>query len=276
MELEISLPRSCQIYRTFFRVLAPLLVIAIGVFNPAPGQPALADGMYSYGSAGFDISFPQCGNVNVPDQITVTAPYQFAIIGVNHGRAFVPNDCLSSEIAYAASKGIPTAFVINLNSPGKGQPTYPAAQSGTDRACVAKGQACASYAYGWYAAQDAYNVTFAALQAVQSPSIPTSWWMDIESANYWSPDTSMNAQVIQGAIDFIQDNVPGGVMGVYSTQSEWNQIAGRKYQPGVPAWMAGAQSFAGARTMCSGTSFTGGPIGLIQYATRLLDIDYAC
>jgi len=232
--------------------------------------------MYSSGSAGFDFSFPQCGSVNVPDQVTVRAPYQFAIIGVNHGRAFVPNDCLSSEISYAASQGIPAAFVINLNSPGKGQPTYPAAQSGPDRSCSAQDQACASYAYGWYAAQDAFNVTVAALQAIENPSIPMRWWMDIESANYWSPDTSLNAQVIQGAIDFVQDNIPGGVMGVYSTRSEWDQIVGPNYQPEVPAWMAGARSFAGARTLCAGTSFTGGPIELVQYATRLLDTDYAC
>lgn len=270
------MPRPCQTSHTFISLLAALLMAAVVMFNPLLGQPALAAGTNSSGSAGFDISFPQCSNVNVPDQITVPAPYQFAIIGVNHGRAFVPNDCLSGEIAYAASKGIPAAFVINLNSPGKGQPTYPAAQSGTDPACAAKSQACSSYTYGWYAAQDAFNVTVAALQSIETPSIPTTWWMDIESANYWSPDTSLNAQVIQGAIDFVRDNIPGGVMGVYSTQSEWDQIAGRNYQPGVPTWMAGAPSFAGARTLCSGTSFTGGPIALVQYATRLLDIDYAC
>lgn len=270
------MPHVRGIHRTLSRILAAVLASATLMSMPWSGQPAFASAMYASGSGGFDISFPQCLNVSVPDQVTVSAPYEFAIIGVNHGRAFAPNDCLSSEIAYAASKGIPAAFVINLNSPGNGQLTYPAAQAGADRACSAKGLACLSYAYGWYAAQDALNLTVQALRSTEDSSIPTSWWMDIESANYWSSNPSLNAQVIQGAIDFVQDNIPGGVMGVYSTPSEWEKIVGRSYQPGVPAWMAGARSFAGASAWCSGTSFTGGPIALVQYATRLLDIDYAC
>lgn len=94
--------------------------------------------------------------------------------------------------------------------------------------------------------------------------------------NYWSPDTLLNDQVIQGAIDYFQARTDNPVIGVYSVRSMWNQIAGSHYQPGVPTWVAGALSLLSAPLYCSGTSFTGGHYVLVQHWTGLLDEDYAC
>ncbi len=268
--------RRCRRFRASVRLLSALLVVFTVMGIPALRLPAFADNLYASHSAGFDFSFPQCGSLNVPDQVTVNAPYQFAIIGVNHGRAYTPNTCLANQISYAASKGLTMAFVINLNAPRVGQATGSNASNTANSGCAADDLACSSYVYGWNAAQDAFNVTEQALLSVGDRSIPTGWWMDIESANYWSPNTALNDRVIQGAIDFVQQTIPNGVMGVYSTQSEWNAIAGSNYQPGVPAWLAGARSFAGAPSLCGLPSFTGGPVAIVQYATRLLDVDYAC
>ena len=259
----------------FHRALAlralPTL-IALSALVLGPGQAAFASDGYVSGTTGYDISFPQCTNVSIPDQVTVGAPYQFAIIGVNRGRAFTKNDCLAREYQYVASKGIPVAFVINLNSP-RGA-LY--GQINTASTCSPSDVACLNYNYGWSAAADSYSYTRQTLQDLGESTVPTTWWMDIEVANYWSPNTSLNAQVIQGAIDYFDEQVSGSTMGIYSVRSMWNRIVGSSYLPGVPAWLAGARSLAGASRFCNQTSFTGGPVTLVQYTTRFLDIDYAC
>lgn len=256
------------------RLLTALIVTVLASFVASP--PAHAESLYDSGSAGFDISFPQCSNVNVINQIVLDIPYEFGIIGVNQGRAFVPSKCLASEIEYVVSQGIPISFVINLNAPRGNTAPFGSGQIAFADGCAPGDDECAHYSYGWIAAQDAYRNTQQTLQSLGISSLPSKWWMDIEVANYWSANPALNDQVIQGAIDFIQQNIEGGEIGIYSTQSTWNAIAGRGYQPGVPVWQAGAKSAASASRLCMTTSFTGGPIELVQYATRLLDIDFAC
>jgi hypothetical protein len=53
-------------------------------------------------------------------------------------------------------------------------------------------------------------------------------------------------------------------------------IAGSN-RPNVPAWVAGASSLSNASSLCS-SSFTGGPVWLVQFFNRTLnyDQDYAC
>ncbi len=261
------------LHRTLVRrALAPLLA-AISLAALGPGPTAFASDLYTSGWTGFDISFPQCQDVTIPDKVGIGAPYAFAILGVNHGRAFTRNDCLADEYQYAAAQGLSIGYVMNLNSPrGTIGPNGQASGSG----CTADTPACQNYNYGWNAAQDAYQYTLQTLQSLGVADTPTTWWMDIEVTNYWSPDPSLNAQVIQGAIDFFQQEVEGATIGVYSVRSMWQTIVGGDYRPGVPEWLAGARSLAGASSLCGQSSFTGGPITLVQYATRSLDVDYAC
>lgn len=255
------------------RTLAPLLAaLALVVFGP--GQSALASDLYTSGWTGFDISFPQCQDVTIPDKIAIGAPYEFAILGVNNGRAFTQNRCLASEYQYAAAQGLSIGYVMNLNSP-RGTTTIDS-QVAARTGCLSDDATCLHYNYGWSAAQDAYQYTLQTLQSLGVSEDPTTWWMDIEIMNYWSPDRSLNARVIQGAIDFFQQEVDGATIGVYSVRSMWQTIVGASYQPGVPLWLAGARSLASASSLCSQRSFTGGPITLVQYATRYLDVDYAC
>jgi len=258
-------------------LLKPTILVAVTLLlSLVTSSTAFAASQPAPGSTGFDFSFPQCGDVNVPNKVAVGAPYQFAIIGVNHGKAFIPNDCLASEVEVAAAEGIPMSFVINLNAPRQTSSAGASDLTALQAICAPGDDACWNYAYGWSAGQDAYSYTEQTLQSLGETSVPLSWWMDIETANYWTADPSLNDQVIQGAIDFFQQTISGAVMGVYSAPSEWSTIAGPDYQPGVPTWLAGATSLAAASRLCSGTSLTGGPIALVQYATRRLDIDHAC
>lgn len=261
-------------HRSFaLRAFVPLLA-AVALVILGPGPTAFASDGYSSGWTGFDISFPQCQDVTIPDKIAIGAPYEFAILGVNNGRAFTQNRCLASEYQYAANKKLSIAYVMNLNSPRgtTGVDGRVAARTG----CLSDDATCLHYNYGWSAAQDAYDYTRQTLQSLGVSQDPTTWWMDIEIMNYWSPNRSLNARVIQGAIDFFHEEVDGATIGVYSVRSMWQTIVGASYQPGVPEWLAGARSLASASSLCSQKSFTGGPITLVQYATRSLDVDYAC
>jgi len=87
--------------RTFSRFFAAALgaaVLAAGV-----GSAAVALGRY-----GNDISWPQCGGA-------FPAKAGFGIIGVNGGRPFTDNPCLSEQVAYAKALSAAGRFDQALN-----------------------------------------------------------------------------------------------------------------------------------------------------------------
>jgi hypothetical protein len=98
------------------------------------------------------------------------------------------------------------------------------------------------------------------------------WWLDVETGNNWSTDTTSNAQVIAGALAAVR--AAGGSPAVYSTARQWAQIAG-DYAPGVPAWYATGAALGSPQPWC-GTSFTGGPVVLVQGGSGSFDGDAAC
>ena len=98
------------------------------------------------------------------------------------------------------------------------------------------------------------------------------WWLDVETMNYWSDDTNLNAQVVQGAIDELRRQ--GFAIGIYSTGYQWGVITGGVHL-GAPVWAAGASSAASAPSMC-GTGFTGKPVKVVQYPAGAYDGDYRC
>jgi hypothetical protein len=251
-----------------------ILSAAIFVLVLLPGQAALASGDYATNTTGVDISYPLCNRQNPAGAITFGATSQFVVIGVNGGRAFSQNRCFAAEYQAAVEQGLGVSFYINLGSP-RGQ-TAAYGRSGPQGTCTSSDALCFSYNFGWNAAQYAYSYVQQTSDSLDQALVPSPWWLDVEVANYWSSDTSLNDQVIQGAIDYFQNNVSGSAPGVYSIDSMWRSIAGASYQPGVPEWLAGAKSVVSASRLCLRASFTGGSITLVQYATQNTDVDYAC
>ncbi|MGH2461941.1 MAG: hypothetical protein ACRDIY_24050 [Chloroflexota bacterium] len=259
--------------------------------GPGGARPAYADVLDgpgvsgipigASGEVGVDVSFPQCGNLNVPTLASNGAPYTFAIIGVNHGRAFTQNTCLADEYQALSARGYGLGFVMNLNSP-RGQSLIQG-QQGPRGTCALDDLSCLSYNDGWNAAQDAYTYTLQTLANIGVTDLPRSWFMDIEETNYWSSDLSLNDQVLQGAIDFLSEatgfnlTVPSGsgtppVVAVYSVPAQWARIAGPSYQPAVVGWTTGARSLTTASRLCS-TSLVGGATQIVQHWNPSLNLD---
>jgi hypothetical protein len=254
------------------QLVLALLMVAIASLHPGK---ALADNVASpSGSVGFDVSFPQCvQDLGSFDQSPSGEPPQFAVIGVTGGRPFTQNRCLAAEYETVVGNGYAPSFYLNVSAPRN----LGSAQSWAvpDHPCDPGDTQCESYSYGWSAAQDAADYAQMAIASVGGPD-PTGWWLDVETGNYWSTDQSANDQVIQGALDYLVGNGNGATVGIYSVQSMWNRIAGLSFRPLIPTWLAGARSFGSAPRMCAPTSFTGGPVALVQVTIAGHDWDYVC
>jgi len=216
--------------------------------------PVAAQGIYLSGSGGVDISYPNC-TAKIPS-------VSFGVVGVTGGINFQPNNCLAAE----ASKFANLSLYANTGYPGQ---SYGLKYQNAPRACTASDLACLAYNYGYNAGQ--YAVNYAAGQGVSS----STWWLDVETMNTWTPDTAQNIQSLQGEYDALR---AGGIstIGVYSTTAQWGSITGG-WKNGLPGWGATTWTTAKqAAKYCTGHEFTGGPTWLIQYRGRTLDQDYAC
>ncbi|HLH73007.1 MAG TPA: hypothetical protein VKX96_06965 [Chloroflexota bacterium] len=280
---KVSLVLGCLIF-SLVGLLLPVSALAADldsattIDSSAVGQiassPEFAVEFPSSGAIGFDVSYPQCQASLTSNPPASTTAYQFAVIGITGGRAMTRNRCLGAEYQVAAGQGLPISFYLNVNYPRGAAVAY--GQDGPLGTCDNFDEQCISYTYGWNTAQDAYQNAQQTLQSLNVSDMPSIWWLDVEIANYWSPDPSLNDRVIQGAIDFFQQSVGNVTVGIYSVRSDWNRIAGASFQPGVPAWVAGARSLNGAGQLCAQPSFTGGPVALVQYANKQFDVDYVC
>ena len=221
--------------RVFSRVFAA--VVGAAVLAAGIGTTAVALGRY-----GNDISWPQCGGA-------FPAKAGFGIVGVNGGRPFTQNACLSAEWQWALSnKGAP-AYYMNLSNPGTTDPA------------------------GYGASAAAYALNYASSATGASSAVSHVWWIDVETANTWSSNQSQNVAVIQGALTYLKQHTAKAV-GVYSTGYQWGVITGG-VRLGAPVWAAGASSAASAPSSC-GTGFTGKPVKVVQYPAGAYDGDYRC
>ena len=244
--------------RHLWRTAAPLVSLVLGVVGLfSVVSSALADDAPA--TLGYDISWPQCEGFKTP----VERP-QFAIIGVNGGRAYTVNKCLKAQWAWAAKGNLPAAVYINLNHP---RTWTSQSESGPAGTCRSDDDWCLAYNFGYNAA--AFAVSHARSQGVS----PAFWWLDVETMNYWSSDTDLNAHIIGAAIDYFRERqLP---VGAYSTPYQWREIAGR-YAPGLPAWTAGAIGLEQAVTRCTSKyAFAGGQVALVQYVEEF-DTNYVC
>lgn len=229
-----------------------VLLVASGL-----GASASGSDIYPSGTTGYDVSYPDCGS-------TLPGSGAFGIVGATGGRAYTANTCFAAELSWAETAPAPPSAYMNLNyaigSTASNGNTGPA---GT---CGRKDKACIAYNYG-------YNAAAYAASLVPSSVTISTWWLDIETSNSWSTNTSLNVDVIQGAVDYWQTH--GATVGIYSTASQWQTIAG-SYAPGLPNWVASATS-ATANSFCSAShAFGGGTVWLVQYPSNGFDGDYAC
>ncbi len=227
---------------------------------------------------GYDISYPQCGK---PFPV---AP-AFTIVGVNGGRPFTANPCLSAELAWA---GQGTAFYVNTSSPGPARSTrWPTGQAAplpcaTPASPGADTTNCA-YDYGWNAGLDGYATAVAAYRSLGlappgATTTPTAnvWWLDVESANSWRSDPLLNVAALQGQVAALSASGAAGV-GLYSVAGDWKAITGNTTAFAVlPSWVAGPGSQTAALAVCGGPGFTGGGVALVQFPSAGFDGNVRC
>jgi hypothetical protein len=232
------------------RVFVALVLVML-----LPSAGAFASTTNPYTGAGADVSYPQCSSL--PAQ----GPGTFAIIGATGGKAFTSNTCLAQEVRWASEFGVPTSFYMNLNYPVGS--TASQGMSGKYGSCQHSDKLCQALNYGYNAATYAANQARAAGATINAP-----WWLDIETANSWSAQANLNADVIQGALAYFADQ--SITAGVYSTSSMWTKIAGT-YSPAVPNWVVAA---AGAS--CLTPIYAGASVWVVQNSSGASGGDQAC
>jgi len=269
--------------------LASLLLVFASL--TAAWLSVLVSGARAAYSAGYDISYPQC-HASFP-----TPPY-FGIVGVNGGRPFSANPCLGtgdgpSELVWPGmtvglSPVEPAQLYANTADPGpalsthwpNGQispkPCNTATNPGSDTA------ECA-FDYGWNAATDSYqdavnasiSLGWADSGATRTPGA-NAWWLDVETANSWTSNTSFNVDDLQGEVDYLS-SVGAPSIGFYSTALDWQTITGGTSRfAAYPSWIPGASSLVQAQGDCASPGVTGGRVALTQYPDNGFDGDYRC
>jgi len=261
-------------------VVAASLAIAalVAIAGPAAAAPSSDRGGGSGGAPktprGFDISYPQCG-----------APYPsnpaFAIVGVNGGRVFSVNPCLTSQISWGG--GGSAELYVNTGNPGPALSSFWPRGQTTPRVCDSANPDTADCAfdYGWNAAKQSFETAQGAYQQLGIATSPsaTVWWLDVETSNSWRQDVALNVAALQGEVAYLRDVAGVTRFGFYSTTVQWGTITGgSKVFAQYPSWGAGASSEKGARSLCTSTttSFTGGPLALVQYPFSGFDADLRC
>jgi hypothetical protein len=242
-------------------VLAAVLASSTIMASPLSSMAAPGVDPYSPGSSGFDVSYPQCGS-SLPNG-------QFGIVGVNHGRPFDQNPCLSSEYAHWTSH----ALYINTGYDPiytDSNHTTPACTSSSARVA---GTAAQKAAWAAGCSEASKSSAYAASVGATGPS---AWWLDVEVANSWSSSRlSLNRYTIRGIVDTLHQ-LSTAPVGIYSNSYMWSRIAGSFHPNGVSAdWYAtGTGSASSAKAYC-GTGFSGHPVWLAQFVTQF-DGNYAC
>jgi hypothetical protein len=227
---------------------------------------------------GNDISWPQCNKALPKGQA-------FGVVGVNNGLANNTNPCLSTQLAWASSSvggtGQPlTALYVNTANPGLSGSWWPSSNDygGTTvnspyGTCDHSDSVACAYMYGYGKAYDDANI-----RGISNPS-SYLWWLDVETINSWETNKAANTADLEGMAAYFQSI--GANIGIYSTSSQWNQIAGTTPPSSnlykLKSWLPGARSESNAKSFCSLAPLTGGgQVTLTQFVSKNLDYDYSC
>src|SRR4051795_3111492 len=171
--------------------------------SPATTVSAVKTATHLSAGWGVDISWPQCGPLGMP-----AVQPGFVIVGINGGRPFTDNVCLSREVSYARTRTGVAAY-LNIDAPRSGDAS----------------------AYGAKVALDG----LARVQRV-GLRLPVLW-LDVEVLNHWSTSGAVNVAVINGALRALEQR--GVTAGIYSSGAMWQQIT-RCARPNDPVWLATA------------------------------------
>lgn len=230
-------------------------------------------------ASGIDISWPQC-STELPE------PPGFAVIGVNGGLPDTTNPCLGSQLDWAggtaaAASGTPVPVYVNTADPGPGGSWWwPASNAYRGKQitnpyglCAGTPTAACAYMYGYAMAFDDAN-----LRGVPD-SAHRLWWLDVETLNSWSPDTTANTADLEGMTAYLEST--GAEVGIYSTGYQFGEIAGGissgSNLNNLKEWIAGADSTASAQANCAAVPLTpGGTITQTQFTESALDYNIAC
>ncbi|MGH9104829.1 MAG: hypothetical protein ACRDZX_03140 [Acidimicrobiales bacterium] len=245
---------------------------------------------YGAGATGYDVSWPQCYPKGSGRTQVLPRDPSFVVVGVNSGVIHGFDSCFDALAAWAGRNL--SVYMILQPAPSNSPPKE---MTGPRAYCARTSSQCQGYNWG-------YNWARADLAFVKAHRRdPKVWWLDIETAEGWPTSKrlqSVNAQIIQGAIDALRG--ASKVAGVYSTWYQWGEITGSYIPPGhIPIWVAGALTLNGkqfsAKAYCqralypgdpanyrsSSLGFAGGVPWLSQYGysnaeVHPVDPDYAC
>ena len=211
--------------------------------SPAPGVSAVKTATHLSAGWGVDISWPQCGPLGMP-----AVQPGFVIVGINGGRPFTDNVCLSREVAYAKTRTGVAAY-LNLDAPRSGDAS----------------------AYGQKVALD--GLARAQRAGLQVPVL----WLDVEVLNHWSTSGAVNVAVINGALRALEQR--GVIAGIYSSGPMWQQITGGA-RLNVPVWLAtSVTDYRQLPSYCD-AGLGGKPADMTQYVAydgrQLVDVDVLC
>jgi len=215
-------------------------------------------------NVGYDVGYPQCGG-------QLPAGAAFGIVGVNNGLPFSANPCLATQFAWA-QQSVPQ-FYMNTANPGTATTIFSwYGQKSPDPACGPSNEAACAFNYGFNAAKHAFEHA----QRQTGAAGKWSWWLDVETDNSWSSNTTLNQADLIGSFAFLRSQ--GVPVGAYSTAYQWGRITGSAQWPDVPVWVAGARNGGQAATWCGAdSSFTGGPVTLVQWVeSKVIDANHAC
>lgn len=249
------------------RSVSRLAVIAVAAGGLLAAGPALA--LVAANAHGYDVSWPQCGR-------SLPVDGDARVVGVTGGKPYDDgNPCLGDQYRWAvagAGGAAQAAFYVNTANPGPVSSVLDwYGQKSPNARCSRSDEAACAYNYGYNGARLAWSYA----QTKTGAAARHSWWLDVETTNSWSSDPSLNVADVLGAVAFLRSQ--GVPVGVYSTEWQWDHITGGAHLTDVSNWVAGAASGAQAASWCGpDSSFTGGPVVLVQWIEDDLDHDHSC
>ncbi len=260
---------SLTLFSSLVVIVSPTTALAARSWH----NPVSPSNTSSVSLTGNDVSWPQCRSSLPKGQL-------FGIVGVNDGLANNTNPCFTTELAWANTSTGGTgqdkaALYVNTANPGNlgvadwpttGTPNqYGTCSGGDDQACA--------YQYGW-------NIAELDAQTRIANNSPASfkWWLDVETDNSWETNTANNVADLEGMVNYFLS--VGGRVGLYSTASQWQQIAGTVNTSsslyGLDSWLPGSSSFNSAKSACALPGLSGGKTTVTQYVSRRVDYDHSC
>lgn len=250
--------------------LAVLVALAAFAFaRQGPRGPAVPPvSHYPPGAPGWDVSFPQCGRQGPP-------PGSFGIVGLNAGRPFTVNPCLSREWGWANGLPAPSLYVNAAYARVYERHLTPACRSVVPVTITDPKERRA-----W-----AIGCQEAAFDVATAPALPAAWWLDVEPANSWSKrHLELNRLAIQALATELR-RATGRRVGLYSFDRAWTRITGETGWSPLGAagdWVAPTihVTAATAGSRCTETGFSGLPVDLVQFLSAdsegAYDANHAC